>query len=258
MTQLIPLPPDLPDRMAGWIRETVHRAGAKGCVLGLSGGLDSAVTAALCKRAPGCEVLGAILPCESLGRDEQDARLTASALDIETVTIALDEPFHALLGGIGELDDAARANVKPRLRMTTLYALAAQRSYLVAGTGNKSEIMVGYFTKYGDGGADLLPIGDLYKSRVRELARALAIPGEIVRKPPSAGLWAGQTDEEELGVTYEELDRALAGLASGETGGIEPALLRKVKKMVDSSAHKRARPPVFRFSGDSRAENRSL
>jgi len=144
-----------------------------------------------------------------------------------------------------EFDPATRklaeANVKPRLRMLTLYYLANRLGSLVVGTGNRSEISVGYFTKYGDGGVDILPLGNLVKSQVRELASHLGIPNEIIEKPPSAGLWEGQTDETEMELTYEELDRYLTN------GEAREAVREKVDAMMTESAHKRATPVIPPF-----------
>jgi NAD+ synthase len=128
--------------------------------------------------------------------------------------------------------------------MASLYALAQAHGYLVAGTGNKSEIAVGYFTKYGDGGVDVEPLGDLYKSQVRLLAGELGIPQAIIDRPPSAGLWRGQTDEKEMGLTYEELDRTLIAIELGKTEQVDPALLDKVQRMIETSSHKRSTPPI--------------
>jgi NAD+ synthase len=150
----------------------------------------------------------------------------------------------ALLGALPDTSDLARANIKPRLRMTTLYALAQTHGYLVAGTGNKSEIAVGYFTKYGDGGVDIEPLGELYKTQVRLLAAKLGIPQTIIDRPPTAGLWEGQTDEGEMGITYEALDTTLAAIEAGDTGHLDPAQVARVQQMLASSAHKRSMPPV--------------
>jgi NAD+ synthase len=130
--------------------------------------------------------------------------------------------------------------------MTTLYLLAQARNYLVLGSGNRTEIAVGYFTKYGDGGVDLLPLGDLPKTQVWELARGLGVPAAVVDRPPSAGLWPGQTDEEEMGITYRTLDRVLDSIAAGDTSSIDPDALDTVRGMMDRSEHKRGMPPVFR------------
>jgi len=126
-----------------------------------------------------------------------------------------------------------------------LYYHANDLDYLVVGSGNKSELMTGYFTKYGDGGADLLPLGGLLKTEVRELARALGIPREIIEKPPSAGLWEGQTDEDELGISYEELDAALVALQGSQTVGTSDEVTEKVRHMVSRTHHKRSPIPVY-------------
>nr|MCU0256832.1 NAD(+) synthase [Vicinamibacterales bacterium] len=140
----------------------------------------------------------------------------------------------------------AQANLKPRLRMTTLYYVANRLNYLVAGTGNRTEIAIGYYTKYGDGGVDLLPLGALVKSEVRALARELGVPAPIIEKPPSAGLWIGQTDEGEMGFTYAELeDYLLRG-----PDAVAPATVMKIERLVRASEHKRHLPPVFEAPGE--------
>jgi NAD+ synthase len=230
-----------------WLQECARQAGAEGYVVGLSGGIDSACTAALCRRAAGRNTLGALMPCHSHPEDAEMAQLAARTFHLETVTVDLGPTYDALLAALpSQLSDMSKANIKPRLRMATLYALAAQHNYLVAGTGNKSELMVGYFTKYGDGGVDLEPLGGLYKTEVRALAQELGVPQAIIDRPPSAGLWEGQTDEEEMGITYEQLDAALAAIESGQSDDVDPDVRRKVQQMIDSSAHKRAVPPSFK------------
>jgi NAD+ synthase len=138
--------------------------------------------------------------------------------------------------------DLPIANLKPRLRMLTLYYFANKLNYLVVGTGNKSELTMGYFTKYGDGGVDILPLGDLLKTEINKLAAELGVPREIIDKPPSAGLWAGQTDEGEMGITYAELDKIL----SGEPKGILQEKIDLVKSREALSRHKRALPDIFK------------
>ena len=233
------------DEIAAWLRANALSAGAEGYVVGLSGGIDSAVTAVLCQRAMGDGVLGVLMPC---GSDSEDAKLAAQvakAFGMETVKVDLTESFQSLVAALPPgTTDMARANIKPRLRMATLYALGQTRGYLVAGTGNKSELAIGYFTKYGDGGVDLEPLGDLYKWQVRLLARHLGVPQPIIDRPPTAGLWAGQTDESEMGMTYDDLDSTLAAIEAGQTEDLEPTLLRKVRHMISASAHKRAMPPT--------------
>ena len=234
------------DQIVAWLQEQVTAAGADGFVVGLSGGVDSATAAALAVRAVGAEqVLAALLPCHSQPKDARLGRLVAETFDIPIVTVSLDSAFEALMDALPPSDDRLpSANVKPRLRMTALYYLAQSHNYLVLGSGNKTELLVGYFTKHGDGSADLLPLGALYKTEVWELAHELGVPQEVVERPPSAGLWPGQTDEGEMGISYEALDRVLAAIEAGETEDIDPATLEKVQAMIANSAHKRAMPPV--------------
>ncbi|MCK4470927.1 MAG: NAD(+) synthase, partial [Anaerolineae bacterium] len=173
-------------------------------------------------------------------------QLVADAFSMPTVTVDLGGAYDALMAALPPSGHPlASANVKPRLRMVTLYYLAQSRNYLVLGSGNRTEIEVGYYTKHGDGGVDLLPLGSLYKTQVWELARELGVPQQVIERPPSAGLWPGQTDEGEMGITYRELDRVLAAIEAGDTSGIEPAMLEKVRGMIACSEHKRAMPPVF-------------
>jgi NAD+ synthase len=228
------------------MRDYAEHAGAQGFVVGLSGGIDSAVTAALAARAMGTEhVLGVLMPCHSQPEDARYARLLVEALAIPTQEVDLTAACDALMAALPQGSAIASANVKPRLRMTTLYYLAQVHGYLVAGTGNKPEMMVGYFTKYGDGGVDLEPLGELYKHEVRALARHLSVPEPIIQRPPTAGLWPGQTDEGELGITYDELDAILAAIETGQELDAAPETVARVRHMVDASAHKRKPPPVF-------------
>jgi len=233
------------EQIVAWLQDYVRRAGARGYVVGLSGGIDSACTAALCRQAAGSQLLTAWLPCYSLPEDETMARLVATAFDLEMVTVDLGPVYDALLAAQPEpLSEMARANIKARLRMVAWHALGQTRGYLVAGTGNKTEIAIGYFTKYGDAGVDVEPLGNLYKWQVRQLARELGVPQPVIERPPSAGLWAGQTDEGEIGITYDDLDATLAAIESGKTEAVEPRLLQRVLRLTAKSAHKRAMPPV--------------
>jgi NAD+ synthase len=231
--------------IVSWLKKQVKEAGAKGIVMGLSGGVDSAVVAALAKEAVGKNnLLALLLPCYSHGQDEQDAKIVARKLGIKIKKVDLSKVFNILTAILPEAGGLAKHNLKPRLRMLVLYYFANKLNYLVCGTGNKSEAMVGYFTKYGDGGVDMLPIADLLKKEVRQLARELKIPEHVITKPPTAGLWQGQTDEGEMGLTYAELDEILAGLASGKKNG-SGAKFNKVKAMMQASEHKRSGPKVF-------------
>jgi NAD+ synthase len=248
-----------PDAIVEWLRQRLAQSGARGFVVGLSGGVDSAVVARLCQVAAPGNVVGVLMPCHSDADDDADARLVADHFRMPIVRADLAPAFdvitedllQALAGVPAEQLAAARpagdirarvpaANVKPRLRMATLYFLANSLDYLVAGTGNRSELAIGYFTKYGDGGADLLPIGNLLKSEVRALARRLGVPAPIVDKPPSAGLWPGQTDEAEMGFGYDELENYLT--KGPET--VAPALALRIERLMRGSEHKRAMPPA--------------
>jgi NAD+ synthase len=237
----------LAQKLVSWIEEKVLDAGCQGVVLGLSGGLDSSVLAVLCQRAFPQNTLGVIMPCNSQQEDKAHAEEVASQFAIPTVTVILDNIFHSLLQALPDykadtkLSQLAGANLKARLRMLTLYYIANQRKYMVAGSSNRSEIAIGYFTKYGDGGVDIMPLGNLAKGQVRELARFLEIPQSIIDKPPSAGLWEGQTDEGEIGLSYESLDRyILNGDASDE-------LRSRIEAMIAASNHKRTMPLVAKF-----------
>jgi NAD+ synthase len=242
------------EEIVSWIRMKVEEAGATGTVVGLSGGVDSAVVGALCKMAFPETTLGLIMPCHSLKEDVEDAMLVARKFGIEVKLVDLSKAFESIyeaLEGKGVQEgilDIPTANIKPRLRMITLYYYASKLRRLVVGTGNRSEISVGYFTKYGDGGVDILPIGGLLKSEVRALAAELGVPRKIMEKPPSAGLWAGQTDEGEMGITYEMLDGIIKAMDSGDISSFDPELVEKVKLMIERSEHKRNPPPIFRPS----------
>jgi len=238
---------DLAKQIEDWLLEQVQNKGVSGFVIGLSGGIDSAVAAALCRNVCPKNTLGVIMPCYSNPEDAEHAELLAKAINIEYKTVTLDKPFIEMVKVLTGEDyapgkkDLAIANLKPRLRMTTLYYYAAQRQSLVVGTGNLSERTVGYFTKHGDGGVDLLPIGNLVKKQVVEMAKYLEIPAPIIDKPPSAGLWEGQTDEKEMGITYEELDNYIL------TGQADDRVKKIVDDLAMKSMHKKqlpARPPM--------------
>lgn len=251
----------LADSISAWLREQFDQSGAARYVLGLSGGIDSAVVAGLAARGIGADkVLGVMMPSASNPDDAEAARLVAEAFGFPTLIVDLTEPTASLLAAMPlpeSVQDAtdeqrpadaharqlAHANLKPRLRMTTLYYVANLCRGVVLGTGNKSESMIGYFTKYGDGGVDLKPISQLYKHEVRAVASAIGVPQAVIDRPPSAGLWAGQTDEKEIGLTYDQLDAALAAIESGNTEGIEPGVLERVQTMIRASEHKRQPAP---------------
>jgi NAD+ synthase len=258
------------ERIAGWMRRQLSASAARGFVVGLSGGLDSAVVARLAQLAAPGAVVGLILPCHSDPKDEEDAVLVARKFSLPTARIDLADAYDELVAG-GEAAIAAlrpqlrapaaelragasapppttddprarvpNANIKPRLRMAALYFVANSMQYLVAGTGNKSELAIGYFTKHGDGGIDLLPLGQLVKSEVRALARELQVPPAIINRTPSAGLWPGQNDEQEIGFTYADLERYL----NEGPQGVSPALAMRIERLTRSTEHKRQLPPM--------------
>lgn len=244
----------LANDIAGWLNARATQAGASRLVLGLSGGIDSAVVCGLAARAVGPDsVIAAILPINSLAQDIEDARAVAAVFGVAPLLIDLEPAFSALLTAMPQSASPlplAVANVKPRLRMTSLYYLANQYDGLVVGTGNATELAIGYFTKYGDGGVDLLPLGNLNKMEVRALAREVGVPERVITKAPSAGLWEGQTDEAEIGLTYDALDSALGSLAAGEEVSVEPATRERVSALVAGSEHKRRPIPVFRRNNE--------
>ncbi len=226
-----------------WLSQKVSQAGARGFLIGLSGGLDSSVASILCKKSRPETTLGLILPCHSIPEDEEDARMLANKFMIEIEKRDLSSLFDNFIKEISlgnTISKLTLANLKSRLRAVTLYYFANQMNYLVVGSTNRTELSIGYFTKYGDSSVDLMPLGGLVKSEVRELARFLQVPDRIISKPPSAGLWAGQTDEEEIGMTYSQLDTyILKGKGSPE-----------VKEFIDETyrktEHKRITAPVYK------------
>lgn len=238
---------EMAENLASWIRQKVLAGGCKGAVLGMSGGVDSSVAAVLCQQACPQNTLGVLMPCYSIPGDEEHAMLVAEKFSIQTRKVILDGVFdaliHLLLNNNTDTDTGrlARANLKPRLRMLTLYYIANQLNYMVVGSSNKSELSIGYFTKWGDCGVDIIPLGNLVKGKVRELASFLGIPQEIIDKPPSAGLWLGQTDEGDIGCTYDELDRYLL------TGEASDKVKAKIESMIAISNHKRTLPSLPEF-----------
>ena len=236
------------EKIVVWLKKQVFQARAKGVVFGLSGGLDSCVVAALAKEALGTNrVLALILPCHSQKQHLLEAKAFARKFKIKTKVIDLSKTYDSLLKVLPAAGRSTRANIPPRLRMAVLYYFAKKLNFLVCGTSNKSELMAGYFTKFGDGGSDILPLGCLYKTQVRCLARELKIPQEIIAKPPTAGLWPGQTDEGEMGITYAQLDDILARLEQGKQQIYPAQHVAKVKRMIASSEHKRRSPARCEF-----------
>ncbi|MBU4305610.1 MAG: NAD+ synthase [Candidatus Omnitrophica bacterium] len=239
---------NLEKKLIGWIQKKVKEAGAKGVIFGLSGGIDSAVVAVLAKKAMGNEHLALLLPCHSAGHALDDAQLMVGKFKLKSKVVDLTSSYDSLSRIFPKGNKLALANLKPRLRMLTLYFFANNLNYIVLGTGNKSELLVGYFTKYGDGGVDILPIADMFKRDVRNLAASLGVPDKIITKPPTADLWSGQTDEGEMGLTYNELDCILSCMEQGEKCKVPGVKINKVKKMIAASEHKRSLPEVFKVA----------
>ena len=255
-----------------FIRKRIENSGFQRAVLGLSGGIDSTVVAYLAVEALGDphKVYALILPYKSYQSESvKDARLVAKKLRINSQIIRIDSmveeyfrkfsykgiPHHALPGSdasqVKRLEYVRRGNKMARERMSILYDWALSLRALVLGTSNKTELSMGYFTKYGDGGVDLEPLGDLYKTQVRQLAKYLGVSEKIINRRPSAGLWPGQTDEGELGINYEELDKILCCMLNKKysikkllTLGFSIENIEKIKNFVERSEHKRRLPPV--------------
>lgn len=233
-----------------FIRHRVAIAKASGVVVGISGGIDSAVVAALCVRALGKgKVLGLLMPDD---RPEPEALEVVKWLGIRSRTVRIG-PLAKAIAGKGPKGGgrAVLGNVKARLRMVLLYLEANTNGRLVVGTGNKSELLVGYFTKYGDGGSDLAPLGDLYKTQVRALAEDLGVPQSVRSLVPTAGLYPGQTDEGELGISYPALDAILMGMELrlepgqiAKRAGVPVSEVERMAARVRSAVHKRHMPPI--------------
>lgn len=237
-----------------FIKTYFENSGCKTIVIGLSGGIDSAVTAILCKQALGkTKVKCLFLPDETTSESDRvhhDVLVKKFDFDSKIIDITpLVKDFTKYCPV--KPDELGLANIKARIRMTVLFSYANMNCGLVCGTSNKSELLIGYFTKYGDGGVDLMPIGDLYKTQVFELARFLKIPEEICCKPPSAGLIKGQTDERELKINYSALDKILLGLEHKyglecivKTFNVDKKDVLRVQNMRKSSQHKRRSPLI--------------
>lgn len=228
-----------------FIQETLENSGASGIVFGNSGGKDSALVGILCKKA--CEnVLGVIMPCEStrnFGEDMVDGLKISKQFEIDNIIVDLTSTKTTLLTQVNDkvkISSQANSNIAPRLRMTTLYAIGQSKNYLVAGTGNKNEIYMGYFTKWGDGAFDINPIADLSVREIYDFLEFLNAPINIINKAPSAGLFEGQTDEKEMGVTYNEIEEYM------NTGKGNAESILKIKKAHERSEHKRKLPQTYK------------
>ncbi|MFC0299865.1 NAD(+) synthase [Virgibacillus soli] len=232
------------DKIVHWLQTKVKESGTKGLVVGVSGGLDSAVVAFLIKRAFPNNSIGVIMPINSNPVDIQHAKEVTRTSKMTEKIVDLTEAhhlmFHTIQKAIGTADvikeheRMADANLRARLRMSTLYTVATNYNYLVVGTDNAAEWHTGYFTKFGDGGVDLLPIIDLTKGEVREMAAYLGVPHEVIEKKPSADLWEGQTDEAEMGTTYDVIDAYLQGKQIPEQ---DKAIIENMHKRTEHKRH---------------------
>ena len=247
------------NELKNFIRNTVAKAGAKGAVIGLSGGIDSAVVTKLCADALGPEnVLNVFMPSRVTPAEDYKTTAELSSLwGTEFRVVDVQPAVDALAAVL--LSDAEtpleRGNISARCRMIVLYNLAKKRQYLVIGTSNQSEIMMGYFTKFGDGACDVTPLANMYKTEVRQIAALIGVPQPIIDKPPSAGLWEGQTDESEMGIRYEDLDRILHGMEQDRTDsqiaadtGLSKEQVSDIRRQVQMMEHKRLpaiRPSEF-------------
>ncbi|MFX1284909.1 MAG: NAD+ synthase [Promethearchaeota archaeon] len=242
-----------------FIRIRVSEAGAKGVVIGLSGGIDSTVVASIAVRAVDPKNIFALfLPSRTTPKvDLTDVKLLCSHLKIELTEINIQNLIDIFAEEIKEKENSSQlewANLKPRIRQSICYFFANRLNYLLCGAGNKSELMIGYFTKFGDAAVDILPIGDVYKTHVYQLGEYLKVPEDILSKTPSAGLWEGQTDEAEIGMSYIKLDSILYSLERFQTEievaeylQIPSAEVKKVQSLLYQSEHKRRGPLIFKL-----------
>ncbi len=243
--------------LTGFIHSEITRSGLSRAVIGLSGGIDSAVSCYLAAEALGAQnVLAVRMPYRTSSPDSlSDAQKVIDATGVQSLTIEITPMVEPLFERFPDMSDMRRGNIMARQRMVVLYDQSAAFNGLVVGTGNKTEILLGYTTLYGDSACALNPIGDLYKTQLRQLAEALGVPESLRRKPPSADLWSGQTDEGELGYTYAEVDQLLYLLVDQRytaqeciEAGFQETFVRAVVERVRRNQFKRVLPPIAKLS----------
>lgn len=241
------------EHIVNFIHSSLRGAGADGAVIGLSGGLDSAVVTKLAADALGPEnVLNVFMPSRVTPHD--DYRITSDlcglwgteykVVDIQPAVDTLTGVLHS-----GEQSPMERGNISARCRMIVLYNIAKKRNFLVLGTSNQSELMTGYFTKFGDGACDLTPLANIYKTQVKEIGRMIGVPGEVLSRPPTAGFWETQTDEDEMGITYDKLDLILHGFEqeipdkdTAQSADVSMETITSIRESIRSTEHKRLLP----------------
>lgn len=243
--------------LTGFVRDEVHKVGARKAVLGLSGGIDSALVVFIAAEALGPENVHAVcMPYRTSNPEsEAHARVVAKACGVDFSVVPITPMVDAYFDLFPEADNMRRGNKMARERMTILYDQSAARGALVLGTSNKTELLLGYGTLYGDMASALNPIGDIYKSQVWQLSEAMGVPREVIEKKPSADLWAGQTDEQELGFTYREVDELLYRMVDLRmdreelvTAGFAPEFIDSIYRKVQNSHFKRRLPIIAKVS----------
>lgn len=250
------------ERCENFLQEKIEEAGAEGLVIGLSGGIDSATCLKLAVQAVGSENVTALIMPGKPSRSEnmEDARDLAEELAVEKQEIQIKEAVEAFQRELPfKPEKEGLGNVRARIRMTYLYSFANRENQLVLGTGNRTEYLLGYFTKYGDGATDIAPLLGLYKTEVKQVAEEIGLDRKFIEKKPTAGLWEGQTDEEEIGASYEVIDKVLKELVDegkdaeevSETADVDLETVRDLEEMYTGSQHKRQGSEGLQVSGST-------